>query len=665
MVGRRGLRSAAWLSAIALAAPLLAQSQAPGGLTSGPTGGAQFPAGGVRVEVPGHPKCVVTVEAWENGSFLVPDGQPRPPFSVTMRGRWLEPGTHDTDDQAGRDEREYAHLLALALKYSPDMVDKVTKACKIRGSIAIRLVRDDPSIPVGAAVMNSNLVLIDVGDVANTVSQVTTEHPPNTPDSTRYEAPVQAGRAFKYGLLAHEIDHLQEDGDGTHSDPGKGAGPNDQQGGAVRDENLVMDEMKLGHQRPTYIHFEDGHPVVVYQAQSTTAVFDPGKASATPRTRANGAATEGHFVPEDAATADGIEDRGCSDGAPCPSLGVRVGTVLVGDQVMTVTQRANATEPAIVAHTPTPGMINMSATNLPSLQLVGTNPLRPLSTVFDNTAVPSIASARIAEEPQVMGGSTLTVDEDTIEVIQKEELSSSHWLGRLGGVWEALARSASPARASLSRSPVRIESWRQAQPAGRPIPPASVVVVFTSLGRSSGKAFRMDVVHDGPEPIRAFGDGFVLEPLARVTPQQVQRDLARLKGRRSSATIVAYCLEFTKTPPALDTIYRLVPPEAAKKHTNLPAIMAASKRLLSSRRLNPDSDPEEYFHAIRQWALWSDERGWRTEEEFGRAFISHARKNLSSAGRPWTTQVETALGKIVRGRWRDIEAVRAEARSQR
>jgi hypothetical protein len=629
-----------WVTAGALAAPLLAQNQPAGSLRSGPTGGAEFPAGGVRVEVPGHPECVLTVEAWESGSFLTAAGQPRPAFSLPMHGRWLKPGTRDTDEQAGRDEREIAHQLELALTYSPDMVDKVTRACALRGSLAIRLVRDDPSIPVGVAVMTSNLVMIDIGDAARTASQVTTEHAPGTPDLTRYEAPVQAGRAFMYGLLAHEIDHLQESGDGAHSDPGKGAAFDDQQGGAVRDENLVLDEMKLGFRRPTYVHFHDGRSVVLYEGQATTAVFDPSRATATPRTRANGAATEGHFVDEDMTTVDGIEDRCCAcDGVFCPG--------------------------PVTAPAPT------TPTNRPLLPLflyfeIAKNEGQQKADAFlrkfmpaDNTLLTILAGARVADGPQLMGGSTLTVDERPID-LQHDEMPSSRWLSRLGGTLAALARSTSPARASLGHSPIHIAPGKQ-QPAGRH-GRSSVIAVFTSLGRSSGKAFRMDVVHDSPEPLRALGDGFVLEPLARVTPQQVQRDLDQLKGRRASATIVAYCLEFTKTPPALDTIYRLVPPDAAKKYASLPAIMAASKRLLSDGRLHPDSAPEEYFHAVRQWTLWSEEQGWRTEEAFGNAFVSHAKKNLAAAGRPWTAQIEAALRKIVPGRWRDIEAVRAEAR---
>jgi hypothetical protein len=489
--------------------------------------------------------------------------------------------------------------------------------------------------------MTSNLVIIDIGDAARTASQVTTEHPPGTPDITRYEAPVQAGRAFMYGLLAHEIDHLQEGGDGAHSDPGKGAAFGDQQGGAVRDENLVMDEMKLGLRRPTYVHFEDGRSVVVYQGQTMKAVFDPGNATATPRTRANGAATEGHFVAEDAAAADGVEDRCCGcGGVVCPGP-------------------ITAPTPATLTNRP---FIPMSL-YLGIAESQGQQKADEFLRKFmpADHSVPSILTAHVDGLLQRMGGSTLTFGEKPAD-LRHEEMPSSRWLGRLGGALAALARSASPAQAALGTSPIHVAAGKQAQPAGRS-GPSSAIAVFTSLGRSSGEAFRMDVVHDSPDPLRAIGDGFVLEPLARVTPQQVQRDLARLKGRRASATIDAYCLEFTKTPPALDTIYRLVPPDAAKKHASLPAIMAASKRLLSNGRLHPDSASEEYFHAIRQWALWSDEQGWRTEEAFGNAFVSHAKKNLAAAGRPWTGQIEAAIRKIVPGRWRDIEAVRAEART--
>jgi hypothetical protein len=187
------------------------------------------------------------------------------------------------------------------------------------------------------------------------------------------------------------------------------------------------------------------------------------------------------------------------------------------------------------------------------------------------------------------------------------------------------------------------------------------MAVFTSLGVSSGEAFVMDVVHDAPGALRALGAGFVLEPVKRLQPADVARALARTPGKRARVTVEGYCLEFLKPPPLKDVIYRLVPPRRDAKAGRLGLIMAASKLLLDKKALHADSDPKEYFHSIRQWALWTEEQGWKDADAFGTAFLAHAKKNYTAAGRPWAPEVERAIARIVPGRWRDITAVRAVA----
>ena len=190
--------------------------------------------------------------------------------------------------------------------------------------------------------------------------------------------------------------------------------------------------------------------------------------------------------------------------------------------------------------------------------------------------------------------------------------------------------------------------------------PPPMMAVFRSLGRSSGNAFQVEIVNPTQDALRALGSGFLLEPVAKVRRQDVERELARTKGRRHSIAINAYCMEFTKAPPGLDMIYRIMPGDRAKTFQAVAPIILASKMLLQQKLLHPDSDPEEYFHSIRQWAFWTEEQGWKTQEAFANAFLGHARKNYESAGRAWTPQVEGALKRVIPGRWRDIESVLAE-----
>ena len=62
-------------------------------------------------------------------------------------------------------------------------------------------------------------------------------------------------------------------------------------------------------------------------------------------------------------------------------------------------------------------------------------------------------------------------------------------------------------------------------------------------------------------------------------------------------------------------------------------VLEAARRLERQGALTPDSDPAEYVHSIRQWALWSFERKWN-EKSFAKEFVQHAKKNIQAAHEP-------------------------------
>ena len=78
--------------------------------------------------------------------------------------------------------------------------------------------------------------------------------------------------------------------------------------------------------------------------------------------------------------------------------------------------------------------------------------------------------------------------------------------------------------------------------------------------------------------------------------------------------------------------------------------------------LRPDSDPNDYYHSIRQWAIWVyAER--MNESEFADTFLEHVRQNFDAAGQPWTEETSEAVRGFVPNRWADIRGIieRAEA----
>ncbi|MEZ5320245.1 MAG: hypothetical protein R2752_22775 [Vicinamibacterales bacterium] len=192
--------------------------------------------------------------------------------------------------------------------------------------------------------------------------------------------------------------------------------------------------------------------------------------------------------------------------------------------------------------------------------------------------------------------------------------------------------------------------------------PTAVQVLFTSLGESSGPAFTMTVVHDGAGPLSLAASGFVLEPLRNVTAAQAARAMTRITGVRVTETIEAYCLEMPKAPPAAGTIYRLAPRPVQDRFASFARLMAASRLVRARGELHPDTEPEEYFHAIRQWAVWSVTQGLDDEAAFTSGVLAHARRNLEASGRRWTGDLEDVLRSLLPNRWRDVSRVVALAR---
>jgi hypothetical protein len=194
---------------------------------------------------------------------------------------------------------------------------------------------------------------------------------------------------------------------------------------------------------------------------------------------------------------------------------------------------------------------------------------------------------------------------------------------------------------------------------------APVTIVFRSLGRSSGDAMEMTVYNQGPQPVRLTGDGLVLEPVANVTRQQLEREMAQLtRAGRATATLKGYCLEFQKQPPTDGIVFRLASDALQKRYAQVTPIFEASRRLRAANRLAvPAGDPSsaaDFFDAVRQWAIWTRQERF-DERSYTRAFVQHARRNVEARGTAWTDRYEKAFTALAPGRWQAIQTVLREA----
>lgn len=193
------------------------------------------------------------------------------------------------------------------------------------------------------------------------------------------------------------------------------------------------------------------------------------------------------------------------------------------------------------------------------------------------------------------------------------------------------------------------------------LPPSGLRAVITSLGGSTGETFEITVVNDGQRPVKLSASGLVVEPLKDAAKQQVQKQLAALASKNPiTARVNAYCLEFVRRPPSPGTLFRIAGPELQQHFAGMRRVLDASRRLQQAGLLKPDSEPQAYFHAIRQWAIWTRQEGF-TQESFAKAFVSRTRENFERMKQKWTGELEKAALGVVPGRWRDITAVLMEA----
>lgn len=188
-----------------------------------------------------------------------------------------------------------------------------------------------------------------------------------------------------------------------------------------------------------------------------------------------------------------------------------------------------------------------------------------------------------------------------------------------------------------------------------------VRTIVTSLGTSTGEAFEVHIVNDGDRPVRISGGGaLVLEPLAPGAIPQAQQIIRSLPSAQTVTTkLAAYCLEFVRKPPSAGTVFRIASQELQQKFAPLRDVLNAARRLEQLGVLKPDGNPVAYFHAIRQWAIWTKEQKFDLKS-FGRAFVERTKQNFVALGQTWTKEIENAVLARVPGRWADVVRVLEE-----
>ena len=184
-----------------------------------------------------------------------------------------------------------------------------------------------------------------------------------------------------------------------------------------------------------------------------------------------------------------------------------------------------------------------------------------------------------------------------------------------------------------------------------------------SLGGSTGDVMKVHVVNPGPDPIEIDGY-FAVEPVD-LTPEerdQIFESVEQAAGNHVEAVISFYCLEFGAAAPAEGVVYRIAPGAAQEAFVPAAKAMEAARRLNEAGLLSPDTNPESYYHSIRQWSIWTLEKGF-DRKGFISAFEEHTRKNAEARGMEWTEAVAQAVRTSAEGRWLDVARILEEAGS--
>ena len=211
----------------------------------------------------------------------------------------------------------------------------------------------------------------------------------------------------------------------------------------------------------------------------------------------------------------------------------------------------------------------------------------------------------------------------------------------------------------LARVPVAPSAERGAQSAA-----GRAFAVITSLGASQGEAFTLQLLNSTGAPIQVAGDSIVVQPLKRAAVSDAQRQLQRTLGGALKDTPLArvegYCLNFALAPPSSGMLFRIASQEIQERYRHIGRVLNAADRLAGAGGLHPDTDVKAYVESIKQYATWTRLEKWDLEA-FGAAWLDRTKKTAASMKRNWTSTMEQAILSAAPGRWRDIQAILAEA----
>jgi hypothetical protein len=187
-----------------------------------------------------------------------------------------------------------------------------------------------------------------------------------------------------------------------------------------------------------------------------------------------------------------------------------------------------------------------------------------------------------------------------------------------------------------------------------------LVALITASGGSTGEVFDLrffNALNSG-KPVIIEGDA-IFEPLTDAETTAARNAVAGLMGSVNSVANgpgTAYCVEQDNAVPTTGQLFRFANSAKQRELAFASQVLDGARQVEAAGLLNPDSDATAYTHSIRQWSIWTVEKGFN-EASFTESFVEHTRKALEQNGTQWSEEIEDAVRGLAPNRFRDIRRV--------
>lgn len=187
---------------------------------------------------------------------------------------------------------------------------------------------------------------------------------------------------------------------------------------------------------------------------------------------------------------------------------------------------------------------------------------------------------------------------------------------------------------------------------------SSIEILIQSRGGSTGPVLELLSLNYGQPVVLRTGE-LILEPIDDLDAEtriRIEQIRAGARAGAPSLVLEGFCLQLQRAVPEAGTVYRIADRAVQQSGTPVGAILDAGRLLQDLGGLHPDTDPEDYFHSIRQWAIWVHEEGL-DRGAFEAEFVEHVRRTFEAADHEWNSDVERRLNEFIPNRWNDVAAI--------